>query len=208
MQRVVKPEILDGLDSMDPEAVRSRRDLRMINFLMGNERWISRKVKAMPELARDGIVEWGAGSGDLLSRLAGYGPASGVDLVPRPTGLAEEIEWEQGSVFDQDGIGGILVANLFLHHFKEGELAQLGQVASRFEAMVFVEPLRTPGSLALGRGLLPLVNRVTKHDMIVSIEAGFIAGELAGLLGLNPAEWKLSERCSWRGGLRVLASRV
>lgn len=208
MQRVVKPEILDGLDPMDPEAVRSRRDLRMINFLMGNERWISRQVKAMPELARDGIVEWGAGSGDLVSRLAGYGPASGVDLMPRPAGLAEEISWKQGSVFDQDDTGGILVANLFLHHFKEGELAQLGQVASQFGAMIFVEPLRKPGSLALGRGMLPLVNRVTKHDMIVSIEAGFIAGELAGMLGLNPAQWNLSERCSWRGGLRVLASRV
>ena len=40
MLRQVLPELLDHLQADDPEAIRSRRDLRVINFLMGNERWI------------------------------------------------------------------------------------------------------------------------------------------------------------------------
>jgi hypothetical protein len=209
MERVIMPEILDDLDPADPEAIGARRDLRKINFLMGNERWILRQVKAVPEQARKGIVEWGSGSGDLLRCLARIGPAAGVDLVPRPAGLPDEVGWRQGDVFDQQAEGGgVLVANLFLHHFDDAGLCRLGEVAKQFEALVFVEPLRTPISAILGRGLLPFVNRVTKHDTIVSIRAGFVPGELGKCMGLDPEEWKVSERCSWRGGLRVLASRV
>jgi len=208
MERVLEPEILDGLDPGDPEAVASRRDLRRINFLMGNERWILRQLRARPDELSKGVVEWGAGTGDLLGKVASMAPASGVDLVPRPAGLDSSVGWRQGDVFEEVDGGGVLVANLFLHHFDKEGLARLGQIARRFSRLCFVEPLRTPGSLALGRGMLPFVNRVTRNDMIVSIRAGFVPGELARMMGLDPAEWKVSERCSWRGGLRVLAWRV
>lgn len=207
MERVVEPEILDGLPPDDPEAVRSRRDLARINFLMGNERWIRRQVAIRPDLAAKGIVEWGAGSGHLISSLSAHGPTTGVDLVPRPLWLSEAVDWKQGDVFEQEVGGGVLIANLFLHHFEADSLRPLGTVAKQFEQLVFVEPLRTKGSLFLGHGVLPLVNRVTRHDMLVSIRAGFVPGELPELLGLDPEDWKVSERCSWRGGLRMLASR-
>ena len=38
--RVVIPELLDHLPADEPEALRSRRDLRRVNWLMGNERWL------------------------------------------------------------------------------------------------------------------------------------------------------------------------
>jgi hypothetical protein len=63
MERVVEPEILDGLPANDPEARRSRRDLRLLNVLMGNERWLARQVAAHPEAAARGVVEAGAGTG-------------------------------------------------------------------------------------------------------------------------------------------------
>lgn len=208
MERVVEPEILDGLDPDDPDAMRARGDLRRLNFLMGNERWIVRQVKARPAVAARGVVEWGAGSGDLLRKLAEFGPARGVDLVPRPLGLPAEVAWREGDVFEQSEGGGVLVANLFLHHFEQVGLARLGEVAQGFDVLCFVEPLRTPGALTMGRGMLPFVNRVTKHDMIVSIRAGFVPGELGWMMGLDPGKWQISERCSWRGGLRVLACRT
>ncbi|MDA0812577.1 MAG: hypothetical protein O3C21_09350, partial [Verrucomicrobia bacterium] len=74
-RRVVIPEILDSLAAADPEAIRSRADLRMINFLMGNERWILRQLRNHPEAARKGVVEIGAGEGDLLPKLRGRGPS-------------------------------------------------------------------------------------------------------------------------------------
>lgn len=207
MDRIVEPEILDGLDSDDPDAIRARGDLRRLNFLMGNERWIVRQVKARAAAASKGVVEWGAGSGDLLRKLAHFGPACGVDLVPRPSALAAEVGWQEGDVFEKSEGGGVLVANLFLHHFEQDDLARLGEVARGFDVLCFVEPLRTHGSLMMGRGMLPFVSRVTKHDMIVSIRAGFVPGELGRLMGLNSEEWEVSERCSWRGRLSVLACR-
>ena len=208
IEREVRPELLDEMDPADPEALRSRRDLRMVNFLMGNERWIAAQVRRYPAAARGGIVELGAGDGYLARRLAESGPVTGVDLVPRPADLPGSVRWLRQDALRTDLAGGILVANLFLHHFEGEGLREIGRSAGGFEVLVFVEPWRTPASLALGRAMLPFVNRVTRHDMLASIRAGFLPGELGVALGLSPDDWSLRETCSWRGGLRVLACRT
>ena len=207
MERVVEPEILDGLPAEDPAARASRADLRRINFLMGNERWIERRVADMPETGGNGIVEWGAGSGELLAKLARLGPATGVDRVARPVGLPESVGWRQADVFEAAGSGGLLVSNLFLHHFEGDALRRLGERMHDFSAVVVVEPWRSAVALALGRMMLPLVSRVTRHDMIVSIRAGFRRGELPCLLGLDSRAWVISESIDLRGGLRLMAVR-
>jgi hypothetical protein len=209
MERVIEPELVDSLAPDDPMAIRSRRDLRMINFIMGNERWIRGQVASHRDSAAKGIVELGAGGGELLGSLAKYGPATGYDLVPKPAHLDERVSWKQGDLWERKAeiAGGILVANLFLHHLQAEELVRLGEIARRFEVLAFVEPLRTRDALWMGERLLPIVGEATKHDMIVSIRAGFVAGELPELLGLGE-DWKVSERSTWRGGHRVLASRA
>lgn len=209
MERVIEPEIMDGMAPDHPMAIRSRRDLRMINFIMGNERWIRAQVAAHRSSAAKGIVELGAGGGALLGALAKYGPVTGYDLVPKPVHLDDRIVWKQGDLWERESEiqGGVLVANLFLHHLQADELGRLGEIASRFEVLAFVEPLRTKDAEWMGERLLPIVGEVTKHDMIVSIRAGFVAGELPELLGLG-SDWKVSERSTWRGGHRVLASRA
>ncbi len=58
-----------------------------------------------------------------------------------------------------------------------------------------------------GVSLWPLLNRVTRYDMLVSIRAGFRRGELPALLGLERAEWELEERCTLRGAYRLSARR-
>jgi hypothetical protein len=45
LARTVRPEILDSLAAEDPAARRSRQDLRLINALMGNFRWVERKLR-------------------------------------------------------------------------------------------------------------------------------------------------------------------
>ena len=60
VSRVVIPELLDHLPAADTQAMRSRRDLRRINFLMGNERWVCRTLRKFPAAAARGIVETGA----------------------------------------------------------------------------------------------------------------------------------------------------
>jgi hypothetical protein len=211
MQRIVKPELLDHLPAEDPDAIASRRDLRRVNFAMGNERWILRTVRRFPEAAAKGIVEIGAGGGDLAEKLVREFPTAAVaacDLAPRPGGLDPRVHWRQGDIFsDFPAPGaGILVANLFLHHFEGEELRRIGRLCEAFEVLVFSEPDRARLPHVLGGLAHPFINRVTRHDMHVSIRAGFRRGELPDLLGLKPGAWSISESSTWRGGRRVLAS--
>jgi hypothetical protein len=55
MRRVVIPELLDHLPQDDPAAERSRADLRRINFLMGNGRWVTRTLRRFPEAVKRGV---------------------------------------------------------------------------------------------------------------------------------------------------------
>lgn len=213
MKRVVEPEILDQLPPDHPDAVRSRGDLKVINFLMGNERWIARRMGEVPQARAKGVLEIGAGEGTLLKRLAKTHPdtpLTACDLAPRPSDLPPQIVWDQRDVFDAlaGASGGILAANLFLHHFEDPDLRRLRPFLENFEVICLNEPHRSARSLLDARIMLPFVGRVTKHDMIVSIRAGFVIGELPALLGLDPARWRIREETSWRGGLRVLASRL
>ena len=208
MQREVIPEILDSLPPDDPGAIRSRRDLRRLNFCMGNDRWIRSVLARNVNLAKKGIVEIGAGDGDLLRSVATLAPATGLDLQPRPVGLPSEIKWHTGDLFEQSSLpsGGVLVANLFLHHFEPDELKALGALMEPFELLVFSEPLRSCGILALSRCVAPFVGSVTRHDMPVSIRAGFTMGELPTYLGLSD-RWSVTETTSVLGAIRTIATR-
>lgn len=211
-ERVVKPEILDHLAADDPEAIRSRLDLRRINFLMGNERWVCRTIRNFKKATSRGVVELGAGEGILSSKLARIFPCARVtacDLAPRPAGLDARVLWRQGDALSGEAplAGGVLVANLFLHHFEVESLRKLGRICEKFEVVIFNEPARATLPHLLGGLMWPLINRVTRHDMHVSIRAGFSAGELPTLLGMDRGKWRFRETSTWRGAIRVLGWR-
>ncbi|MEO5914348.1 MAG: hypothetical protein ABIS50_08960 [Luteolibacter sp.] len=212
IERVVTPELLDHLPADDPEALRSRRDLRRINFFMGNERWICREVRRFSEVAGRGIVEIGAGDGELCHRLARIfpnAPVSAYDLAPAPEFSGSHVIWHQGDLFEKPApsYSGVLVANLFVHHFEGEALAVLGRWMRNFEVVVLNEPDRCRLPHGLGGIMHPFMNRVTRHDMHVSITAGFRQGELAGFLGLDSGVWQVRETSTWRGARRVVAWR-
>ena len=200
MKRQVVPEILDSLSGDDPGALRSRRDLRLINVLMGNERWILKQNYC------GGVIELGAGEGQLTRKIAARGQVVGLDLQERPDGL--DVPWLAGDLFQilPEVEGETIVANLVLHHFRDNQLAQLGKLIRDRRSLIAVEPWRSKISLAEGYALWPLINHITKHDMMVSIRAGFRNGELRKLLDLGD-EWEWKEEVSLLGGIRVLAWR-
>lgn len=209
-ERVVAPEILDSLAPTDPAARRSRRDLRRLNSFLGCSRWILRSVRPHNEAARLGIVELGAGEGELCRRLAEHMPGfpvTGLDLVahPNPSGF----DWRTGNFFETlpGVLGGVAVGSLILHHLHDNELRRLGTILSAFRALIFCEPLRSPWPMRLSRLALPFVGSVTRHDMPVSQRAGFRSGELAPRLGLDSRTWRVAEKESSRGTLRFLAWR-
>ena len=210
MERVVVPEILDSLPVDDPRAMRSRRDLRVVDFFMGNSRWI------VLEVARSGagrVSELGAGEGVLCAKVKRAVPGAeveGFDFCPRPVGLSAGIGWNEGDFFQTLGgaRGGACVGSLVLHHFGNGALQELGGLLRDFSILIFSEPLRSRVSLVFSKLAAPLFGAVTRHDMPVSIRAGFLPGELGGLLGLESACWRIAESRTKRGALRFLATRL
>lgn len=201
MKRVVEPELLDDLPGNDPRALRSRRDLRMINGIMGNDRWILKQI-----LEGETMVELGAGAGVLTRKLLSKGRVTGLDFLEKPKDL--EVEWSQGNLFQTmpKSEGETVVANMILHHFDDEGLEQLGKLIQSRKRLIAVEPYRSKNTLLRGKLIWPLVGSVTRHDMMVSIRAGFQTGEIQEALRLGSA-WKWREEISMLGSIRVEACR-
>ena len=230
--RVVTPEILDALPPEDPRAIRSRRDLVVVNALMGNARGIASAIHGSAPLrapAGDAglrLVELGGGSGRLLAavarRLRVPRPveATLVDLNPcvspetrdKLHACGWKLQATRADVFEwlasREAPCDVIVANLFLHHFEDDALRRMLQlVARRARLFVACEPLRS-GFAEFGARLLPLLgcNDVTRHDAVVSVRAGFRGRELSALWPAGG--WSLEER---RRGLfthRFVAQRA
>ncbi len=206
VERVVKPEILDNLDATNPAAIRSRKDLRLINWCMRGESWILSQLESFDNLTK--VVEVGAGDAQLTNKIKLKFPHIQIiacDLIDRPKHLHKEICWLVGDILDSDCFdeNTVVVANLFIHHLDDEALYRLSDKIRPCRALIMAEPHRYWFSKLLGYLTYPLVNNVTKHDMMVSIDAGFRFGELAGLIDLD---WHWDERAAL-GGIRSIAKK-
>ena len=215
MLRDVQPEILDDLPVDDPRAIQSRRDLQKVNAFMAHTAMVVRELRAAaPRL----IVELGSGDGTFLLRVARrlnfHSRVRAILIDRRPSLTAatrtgfRNAGWDvdvcEVDVFEwlrrpEPEASDVTVANLFLHHFRERDLAELLALAAR-QTVRFIacEPRRSQTAL-IGASLLPLLgcNEVTVHDGKKSVRAGFRNQELSALWPPDRG-WRLNER---RAGL-------
>lgn len=210
-------ETLDHLAEDDPRAIRSRGDLRRINWLMGSGRIIARALlQAAPGAGPRSIIELGAGDGRLMlsvaRRLAPRWPAVKLtlldrqDVVDAPTlrafaelGWRAEVmrcdvkEWISAAPRQR---WDIAVANLFIHHFAIDEITALFHALEKnTDLFVACEPRRAYLPLA-GSYLVGLMgaNDVTRRDAVLSVQAGFCGQELSALWPQQNDAWRLTER--------------
>ena len=213
MQRVLVPELLDSLPPSHPDALGSRRDLRVINRVMGNHRWLARRVPGLLGPG-DRVLEIGAGTGELARRLEAAGVAvDGLDVADPPCDWPSGRVWHRADVRAFDGFDDYagVVANLVLHQFTAEELASVGARIRRGKVRVLLacEPARRRIFQRLFAWFAPMcgANRVSLHDAHVSIGAGFRADELPRQLGLGARGWDNSLRYTFLGACRLVAMR-
>ncbi len=212
MERSLQPEILDTLPANDPEAIRSRRDLRLINAALGTHRWLA---SVLPGLVRPGerVLELGAGTGELGRALLKRGVrVDGIDLCPQPAPWPAELTWHQANLLTFDGYAGyaVVVCNLILHHFNDADLANLGErLRAHSRVILACEPTRRKRSQLLFRVVAPLLGAspVTLHDAHVSIAAGFRNDELKTHLQLSAPAWNCHITYTTPGVCRLVALR-
>lgn len=213
-KRRVMPELLDALPPDDPAAIRAREEMLLVNAVMGNHRWIASTLRHHG-LAGARIIELGAGDGSLSLKLLNEGlcvarQLHGVDLAPRPGAWPIEAGWTQGDLFAQPlPEGEVLLANLFLHHFEDERLGELGaRIPTSVRLILAAEPERRWRHALLGRLLCGIaeLHPVQHYDMQVSIRAGFRDDELPRVLGLG-AEWQVRTWGTLFGAYRMIAWR-
>ena len=208
VERVLEDEEIDQLDSSTPDAIRSRRDLKLIDIFLGNSRWIARRLNSTVAGA---IVELGSGDGHLSRKLSRIYPKSritGLDLAPRPLNWGYPLHWIQGDLRQtiRETRASICIGSLVLHHFDRVSLAELGKHLQRFSTLIFSEPHRHSQSLAGSYFFQPFMGKVVRHDMPASIRSGFQKGELADFLGLSSCKWTIKESVTIRGSIRFFAT--
>lgn len=224
MKRLVQPELLDTLPPDDPRAIHSRRDLRRVNWWMGNPGIMARALLDCSQQLPKQITELGAGDGNFLLQVVRKFRTgktfSRSDTLPAKALLLDqqknvsaktrrafaEAGWRAetivADVFDwsQDGCAKhVVIANLFLHHFENERLAELlGKISLNAKLFVAIEPRRLAWPAFVGKLLWFIgCNEVTRHDAVVSIRAGFFGNELS-VLWPDKTNWQLTER---RAGL-------
>jgi Methyltransferase domain len=215
LRRTVEAEWLDALPAQDPAALGSRRDLDVLNRLMGHgailRGLLNSRVNSNPPKR---IVELGAGDGTLLLRLSKHLAAkwTGVEVLlldSKPAATQDtlaaygKLGWTARPIVkdvfawleEGNEMADIMLANLFLHQFSDKDLAKLLALASaRTRLFVACEPRRARFPYVFSK-LLGFIgcNRVTRHDAPLSVRAGFAGKELSALWPAG-RDWRVQER--------------
>ena len=208
--RVLQPELLDSLPPANAHAQQSRRDLARINAVMGNIRWFQR---VLPKLVDpwERILELGAGDG-ALGRVLAPLEVDGIDRWPRPPHWPRRASWHQQDIFNfhEWHRYRVVIGNMIFHHFDDRALDDLGAVLrGHVRVIAACEPLRGRATRWAFLVLCRLIgaDKITRHDGLVSIDAGFRQQELPQRLRLDPRFWRWSTTVTARGAYRMVAQR-
>lgn len=184
------------------------------------------------------VLELGAGDGSLMlcvaHSLQGEWPAVELTLLDRlpllrPATVAEyalagwtataevddALDWAARAKAERlapqaTSRWDLIVANLFLHHFKSAELTLLlAAVASSSDHFVACEPRRAWLAWAASHLVGALgANAVTREDAVLSVHAGFRDHELRALWPASTPHWSLSEHAAGLFSHCFVASRA
>jgi len=207
--RALTPELLDFLAPGDPRAMRSRRDLARINWVMRQSAIMAKVLATRPQ--PNLLADLGGGDGrfllSLAKRLAKHWPGVKAVILDRQNIVSQDtsaafaaLGWDcevlQGDIFETlpQITPDIVTTNLFLHHLDDAALQRLlALVAAHSRSFVACEPRRSAFALLGARLVFVLgANDVSRHDAVVSVQAGFRDLELS-MLWPRDCAWTCQE---------------
>ena len=146
---------------------------------------------------------WGGVELTLLDRQALIDPATLTrygELGWRVSeAVGDVLDWAVGSTnWPQAAAAApwdLIVANLFLHHFEDRQLALiLRAVASKSQRFFACEPRRDWLALAASHMIGAIgANHVTREDSVLSVHAGFNGDDLSALWPQHGGPWQVQE---------------
>ena len=215
--RQVQPEWLDELPADDPRAVRSRRDLIRVNAWMLQPGIMAQALTQHLTRAPRTILDLGSGDGTFMLRVAAslarrwrdvsVTMLDRQDIVSPATRRGfDALGWncrtitgDLSDVLESGGLAGVdvITANLFLHHFTQPQLARLlARAAPLSPLFVACEPRRGALPLLASRLLWVIgCNDVSRHDAVISVQAGFNGTELSAVWP-GRDRWELREQAA------------
>lgn len=154
---------------------------------------LDRQALLTPSLVADYAVRGWHAQAQIADVLDWAGSAPRIDVLPPAAP-----RWD------------LIVANLFLHHFKPDELTRLlGAIAARSDRLLACEPRRSRFALAGSHLIGALgVNAITREDAVSSVHAGFVGDELSTLWPAAASGWDLREHAAGVFSHCLLATRV
>lgn len=212
-------EWMDAADATEPAFQGALRDLARINRMSLAYRpvlsWLDRVV-ATHQLDRLSVLDVGAGGGDMLARIAGWGERRGIPVAL--TGLDRSpwagrhaaaqgvtARWITADLFDCAGRFDVVLCSLFAHHLDDATLVRfLHWLEARARWGWLISDLHRhwlPWGVVWGAVRALRMDPMVIHDSTVSIARGFVradwerlladAGVAAGIRWAFPFRWQV-----------------
>jgi 2-polyprenyl-3-methyl-5-hydroxy-6-metoxy-1,4-benzoquinol methylase len=200
-ERSRAPEWMDDADATEPAFAGALRDLARINRMSLAYRpvlqWLDRVV-AKHGATRLAVLDVGAGGGDMLSRIAGWGARRGVEVsltgldrspwaAPYAASQGVRARWITADLFDCEEGFDVVLCSLFAHHLDDATLARfLRWMEARARLGWLISDLHRhwlPWGFVWGAVRALRMDPMVIHDSTVSIARGFTRADWERALG-------------------------
>jgi 2-polyprenyl-3-methyl-5-hydroxy-6-metoxy-1,4-benzoquinol methylase len=228
-ERSVEPELMDDLRCEGTVVDQTLHELDVINrWLGGNHVTIDGLEELLAHTDRKTpltIADLGCGSGDMVTRIARWGSASGrnvdvvgidanpniVEYARKKASGVDRVSFEAMNVLDEAFARrrfDVVVATLFMHHFTDEQLAKLLRSLKAQTTIGFVinDIHRHPIAYHSIRLLTALFSRspMVKHDGPLSVQRAFKRSEWKEILSkAGTSVYSLKWRWAFRWQLVV-----
>lgn len=214
------PELLDQKSGSAHETEKSLRDIARINRYLGGASVVENALwPLLGNRSEATILDIGTASADIPRRLTRSAAKRGVrltilaaDLLERHLKIARRDCAGFPAIFPlgadafclplRDKSVDVVLASLFLHHFRAPQLAQLLREFERVSRLGFIcnDTVRDAVPLAFFRLTMPIFAKsyLTRYDAIASIRRAYTAPEMREIVKVSGVSAQVKEHFPYR----------